>query len=300
MNYNLLCILGATATGKTALAVALASLYDGEIISADSRQVYKGMSIGTGKDLKEYGNIPYHLIDIHPAGYKYNLFDFTQDFHSVFSAIRKRHKTPIICGGSGLYIEAVLNDYQLIAAPPNKKLRDSLEQKSQEELIDMLKSYGTLHNRSDTSTKKRTIRAIEIAMHTKEFGDEKIKKHDLQPLVVGIDFSVAERRTRITQRLHTRLNEGMIEEVENLLKSGISADDLIYYGLEYKYITYFLTAKLSYNEMVAQLNTAIHRFAKRQMTWFRRMERKGTQIQWLDGNTSLQAKVNRITELWNC
>lgn len=296
MSYNLICILGATATGKTSLAVAIARRLDGEIISADSRQVYRNMDIGTGKDLEEYNEIPHHLIDIHPAGYKYNVFDYQQDFQKAFKAITTKSKMPILCGGSGLYLEAVLEDYQMQTAPANISLRKELEKKPHDELIELLKAHKVLHNTTDTSSKKRTIRALEIAAHDKQYPQQERKKLILNPLIVGIRYEVAERRARISERLQTRLHSGMVEEVQQLLENGIAPEDLVYYGLEYKYITLYLTHQLTYSEMVSQLNTAIHRFAKRQMTWFRRMERKGTQIHWLDGNLSLATKVSQVLQ----
>ncbi|PVX52497.1 tRNA dimethylallyltransferase [Balneicella halophila] len=298
MSYNLLCVLGATATGKTNLAVALARYFSGEIISADSRQIYRAMNIGTGKDLEEYGEIPFHLIDIHPAGYKYNVFEYQQDFQIAFKEVTAKDKLPILCGGSGLYLEAVLENYEMQAVPENKALRKELEEKSLEELVELLKKHKTLHNTTDTSTKKRTIRALEIATYESEHPQQKIEKITLNPLIVGIKFDVKQRRERITKRLHARLEEGMVDEVKNLIDSGVNPNDLIYYGLEYKYITLYLTHQLSYDEMVSQLNTAIHRFAKRQMTWFRRMERKGIAIHWLDGNLSTEEKVAEVTQLW--
>lgn len=296
MSYNLICILGATATGKTSLAVAIARRLDGEIISADSRQVYRNMDIGTGKDLEEYNEIPHHLIDIHPAGYKYNVFDYQQDFQKAFKAITTKSKMPILCGGSGLYLEAVLEDYQMQTVPANISLRKELEKKPHDELIELLKAHKVLHNTTDTSSKKRTIRALEIAAHDKQYPQQERKKLILNPLIVGIRYEVAERRARISERLQTRLHSGMVEEVQQLLENGIAPEDLVYYGLEYKYITLYLTHQLTYSEMVSQLNTAIHRFAKRQMTWFRRMERKGTQIHWLDGNLSLATKVSQVLQ----
>ncbi|PIE87543.1 MAG: tRNA (adenosine(37)-N6)-dimethylallyltransferase MiaA [Bacteroidetes bacterium] len=298
MQYNLLCVLGATATGKTNLAVALANSLDGEIINADSRQIYRAMDIGTGKDLDEYGTIPHHLIDIHDAGYKYNVFEYQQDFQKAYKTIEQKGKTPILCGGSGLYLEAVLENYEMQAVPQNLELRTELEEKSLEELVEMLRAYKKLHNTTDTSTKKRTIRALEIATYEQEHPTERIEKVKLNPLVVGIEYPVAKRRKRITERLHARLQEGMVAEVQQLLDNGIAPEDLIYYGLEYKYITLYLTGELSYEEMVAQLNTAIHRFAKRQMTWFRRMERKGINIHWLDGALPIERKVTQVLELW--
>ncbi len=298
MQYNLLCVLGATATGKTNFAVALANSLDGEIISADSRQIYRGMDIGTGKDLGEYGTIPHHLIDIHDAGYKYNVFEYQQDFQKAYKTIAQKGKMSILCGGSGLYLEAVLENYEMQAVPQNLELRKELEEKSLEELVEMLSAHKKLHNTTDTSTKKRTIRALEIATYEQEHPTEQIEKVKLSPLVVGIEYPVAERRKRITERLHVRLQEGMVAEVQQLLDNGIAPEDLIYYGLEYKYITMYLTNELSYEEMVAQLNTAIHRFAKRQMTWFRRMERKGINIHWLEGALPTEDKVAKALDLW--
>ncbi len=298
MQYNLLCVLGATATGKTKLAVALANSLNGEIISADSRQIYRGMDIGTGKDLDEYGTISHHLINIHDAGYKYNVFEYQQDFQKVYKTIVEKRKTPILCGGSGLYLEAVLENYEMQAVPKNSELRKELEQKSLTELVAMLSTYKKLHNNTDTSTKKRTIRALEIAAYEKEHPHERVEKVKLNPLIVGIKYSVEERRKRITERLHTRLQQRMIEEVQRLLDIGIPSEDLIYYGLEYKFITLYLTNEFSYNEMVTQLNTAIHRFAKRQMTWFRRMERKGISIHWIEGNLSTEQKISKVVSLW--
>lgn len=297
MKYNLLCILGATATGKTNLAVAMARMINGEIISADSRQIYRGMDLGTGKDLEEYGNIPYHLIDIHSAGYKYNVFEYQQDFQRVYKLVQEKQKFPILCGGSGLYIEAALENYEMQAVPPNELLRKSLENKSLEELITQLKSYKKdLHNTTDISSKKRTIRAIEIAEY--DLQNPPIKSElAISPLIVGIRFDVAKRRDRITQRLQNRLKEGMLEEVKQLLSNGISPDDLIYYGLEYKYMTLHLTGIIDYKTMFHQLNTAIHQFAKRQMTWFRRMERKGICIHWIDGEISETERVAMITQI---
>lgn len=298
MEYNLLSILGATATGKTALAVALAKILNTEIISADSRQVYQGMDIGTGKDIDEYENVPYHLIDILPAGSRYNLFDFTRDFKRTFADVVLRKKNAIMCGGSGLYLESVLDDYQLVEVPPNEVLRKSLEKKDLEELVSILKGYGDVHNTTDTSTKKRTIRAIEIAMYSQDKERKLDRKSILNPLIVGIEYPVHERRRLITQRLHRRLEEGLVAEVDDLLTRGIPSENLIYYGLEYKYITLYLIGELSYDEMVSRLNTAIHRFAKRQMTWFRRMEKKGARIHWIDGNISLEEKVSKVLLLW--
>lgn len=241
MHYNLLCILGATASGKTSVAVQVAKELNGEIISADSRQVYTGMDIGTGKDLNEYDNIPFHLIDILPAGAKYSVFEFQKDFEKALQLVQQQGNTPILCGGSGLYLEAVLNSYQMQAVPPNIELREQLERYSHEELVALLKSYKKLHNTTDSDTKKRTIRAIEIEEYCQKHPLQKTNSPQLKPLIIGIENSVEERRKRITKRLHKRLEEGMIEEVKTLLDSGITPEDLLYYGLEYKYLTLYLT-----------------------------------------------------------
>jgi tRNA dimethylallyltransferase len=297
-NYQLITILGPTASGKTTLAAALANRLRSEIISADSRQVYRGMDIGTGKDLADYviggKNIPYHLIDICDAGEKYNVYEFQHDFQKVFAEITAKGKLPILCGGTGMYIEAVLKGYKLPTVPENKELRKSLENKSLEELTNILNQYVILHNRSDLDSAKRAIRAIEIAEYSTRQTPE---YHEFQPidsLIIGVDLDREVRRRKITQRLKSRLKEGMIEEVKALLDLGITAEDLIYYGLEYKFVTQYLIGELSYKEMFAQLEIAIHQFAKRQMTWFRGMERRGFTIQWIPAGLPTEEKVDKI------
>lgn len=297
-DYNLITILGTTATGKTTLACALANEIDSEIISADSRQVYRGMTIGTGKDLDDYlingKQIPYHLIDIVDAGYKYNVFEFQRDFLSAFQTISQKNKIPILCGGTGLYIEAVLKGYKMIEVPTNQSLREHLESKTLEELTQILSTYKTLHNRTDVDTIKRAIRAIEIADYYSNHTEENAYYPPINSLIIGIDISRDERRKRITDRLKKRFDEGMIDEVKNLLQKGISPEDLIYYGLEYKFITNFILGKLTYSELLSQLEIAIHQFAKRQMTWFRGMERRGFSIKWIDVNTTTKEKLEII------
>lgn len=302
--YNLVTILGPTAGGKTGVAARLAHRIDGEIISADSRQVYRGMDLGTGKDYADYvvegQQVPFHLIDIVEAGYEYNVFEYQRDFLGVFDDICQRKKFPILCGGSGLYLEAVLNNYRLIQVPHNEELRKQLETKNLEELIDILKTYKSqLHNQTDIENTKRAIRAIEIEEHCLLHPETDIKMPSLNSLVVGVKFDRLSRRKRITERLHQRLTEGMIDEVQRLLDKGLSPEQLTYYGLEYKYLTWYLTGKLTYDEMVDQLNTAIHQFAKRQMTWFRRMERQGTRIHWLDGYMPENEKTEQILSWMN-
>lgn len=288
---NLLVILGPTASGKTKFAVEAARELNAEIISADSRQVYRDMDIGTGKDLSEYTlpdgqKIPYHLIDNCPAGSRYNLYEYQRDFAKALKDIQERNKFPILCGGTGLYIEAVLKGYTLPAVPENPALRASLEGKSLAELSTILAGYKNLHNTTDTDTPKRAVRAIEIAEYQAVHPEIKSDLPLLKPYIIGLETEREERRRRITQRLQARLNAGMIEEVKNLLQSGIQAEDLIYYGLEYKYLTLYVLGKLSYDEMSSQLETAIHQFAKRQMTWFRGMERRGLEIHWIKPETT--------------
>jgi len=360
IKYNILAVTGPTATGKTALAAHLAFRLGGEVISADSRQVYRGMDIGTGKDLDDYvvegTRIPVHLIDIVDAGYQYNVFEFKRDFQKVMADLRARGKFPVLCGGSGLYIEAVLRDYRLIEVPVNETLRAELKEKSLEELTTILKTYkSSLHNITDIVNTKRAIRAIEIEDYYQNLNINTIPSEcqslpdgaspslsptvsqslsplvsqslsplvsqslsplvsqslsplvsqslsplvspSLSPLIVALHFDVETRRKRITERLHQRLNQGMIEEVGGLLRSGIAPEALTYYGLEYKFITLYLTGELTRQEMIQKLNIAIHQFAKRQMTWFRKMEREGTIIHWIDGNLTLEEKVNQVLEL---
>lgn len=298
--YNMVSILGATASGKTSVAAHLARKLNGEIISADSRQVYRGMDIGTGKDLDDYTiggiTIPHHLIDIADAGTQYNVFEYQRDFIEVFDNIRKRGKLPLMCGGSGLYLEAVLKGYKLIHVPVNEALRTRLADKTLDELSSILKSYKTLHNKTDVDTRKRAIRAIEIEEYYQTHPQTDLYFPEINSLVVGVKFDRDSRRRRISQRLKARLNEGMIDEVKTLLDSGIAPESLIYYGLEYKYITLHLTGQLTYNEMFSQLETAIHQFSKRQMTWFRKMEKQGIQIHWLDGYMPTSEKIDKIIE----
>ncbi len=286
MNEDLICVLGPTASGKTKYAVNLALGIGGEIISADSRQVYRGMDIGTGKDLADYEvngiRVPYHLIDIVDAGEKYNLFRYQQDFLRVYKDIRERGKMPILCGGSGLYIEAVTKGYSFAEVPENIELRKDLEQMSMEELVRKLESMKSLHNKTDIDTKKRVIRAIEIEIYQQDNPEMRIfEGFPIITRFIGMMISREERVRRIDQRLEERLRNGMIEEVKTLLDKGIAPDDLIYYGLEYKYVTLYLTGYLEYVEMVEKLKVAIHQFAKRQMTWFRGMERRGVKIEWV-------------------
>ena len=279
---DIITIVGPTASGKTSLAAQLAYRLDAEIISADSRQVYRGMDIGTGKDLADYvingKQIPYHLIDICDAGEKYNLFEYQHDFHKAYNSIKARQKTPILCGGTGLYAESVLKGYKLLQVPENKALREELVSKSSDELKQILASYGPLHNITDLDSDKRTIRAIEIADFTKLNGAANTEFEPLKGPVFCIDISREARRERISSRLKSRLEEGMLNEVRQLLDSGIAPDDLIYYGLEYKFVTLHLTGQISYKELFSQLEIAIHQFAKRQMTWFRGMEKRGFSI----------------------
>lgn len=298
---NLISIIGPTASGKTTVATHLAAKIDGEIISGDSRQIYKGMDIGTGKDLNEYTvdgkAIPYHLIDIVDAGYKYNVYEYQHDFSKAYQDIVSRAKTPILCGGTGMYIEAVLRGYKLVDVPENTELRSSLAHKSLAELEEILKSYKSIHNKTDVDTAKRAIRAIEIADYYKT---NNINETDFEPInstIIGIDIDRELRREKITKRLKQRLEEGMVDEVKTLLEKGIDANDLIYYGLEYKYLTLYCTGELSFDEMFSQLEVAIHQFAKRQMTWFRGMERRGFNIHWIDANMPLNEKINLIISL---
>ena len=310
----LITILGPTASGKTPLAVALALRVDGEIISADSRQVYRRMDIGTGKDLCDYRpevdgtavNIPYHLIDICEPGTKYNLFQYQQDFAKAYQDITARGRQPILCGGTGLYIEAVLKGYQLAPVSENKELRASLEGKSLEELTAMLlelkrKNGSTMHNTTDVDTAQRAIRAIEIEAHPRPLPKGGETMQTPLPwggagggLLFGVNISRELRREKITRRLKARLEEGMADEVRALLAEGIAADDLIYYGLEYKFVTQYVIGQLSYDEMFRQLEIAIHQFAKRQMTWFRGMERRGFTIHWIDATLPMEQKVDEI------
>ena len=300
---DLLTITGPTASGKTAFAARIASILGGEIISADSRQVYRNMNIGTGKDYEDYiiegRTIPYHLVDIHDPGYKYNVFEFQQDFMRTYNDIKNRDKIPILVGGTGMYIEAVLKGYDLTDVPQNIELRKQLEHKTQEELIKLLISLNPdLHNTTDTKHRARTIRAIEIAQHQKNHSEKRMEWPKIDSLIIGIKFDRQSRRKRITDRLNMRLEQGMIDEVRDLLRE-VDQDILIFYGLEYKYITLYLTRQISYNDMYSQLEIAIHQFAKRQMTWFRKMERNGFKINWIDGHLKMEQKIEQTFELFN-
>lgn len=289
MNKKLIVILGPTASGKTHRAVSLARAIDGEIISADSRQVYSGMDIGTGKDIDEYGDVPYHLIDICPAGYKYNLYEYLRDFDHVFADIKKRGKNAILCGGTGLYIESVLNGLKLPEVPENKELRDELSAYSLEELTKMLAAMKSMHNTTDVDNKKRAIRAIEIQTYYNAHPQAAAaaQPHPISDaLIIGIDIDREVRRQRISHRLDARLLAGMVNEIQELIRLGVKPEDLSYYGLEYKFVTAYVTGKISKEEMYDMLEIAIHQFAKRQMTWFRGMERRGFKINWLPYNLS--------------
>ena len=281
MDYDLTCVLGPTACGKTKYAVALAKETGAEILSADSRQVYRGMDIGTGKDLEDYDGVPYHLIDIVPAGEKYDIYRYQRDFHKAYRDIISRGKPAILCGGSGLYIEAATRGYHLPDVPQNPELRASLEKESDEALIARLASLKTLHNSTDYDTRKRLIRALEIAIYEQEHPVDRTSFPPIRTRYIGLDVSREVRNARIDARLDARLASGMVEEVQRLLDSGIAPEDLIYYGLEYKFVTLYLTGQLSYDEMHDKMATAIHQFAKRQMTWFRGMERRGIEIEWV-------------------
>lgn len=298
---RLITILGPTASGKTSFAAALAATLDAEIISADSRQIYRGMTIGTGKDLDDYvvdgKPIPYHLIDICEPGYKYNVFEYQHDFYQVFDEITARGKQPILCGGTGLYIEAILKGYKLLDVPENPELRQSLKHKTLEELTAILSSYKKLHNTTDVDSVRRAIRAIEIEEYNKSQDPAATEFQALDSLIVGLDIDRELRRRKISDRLKNRLEEGMLDEVRALLDSGLTPEDLIYYGLEYKYLTLHLTGQLSYGEMFRQLEIAIHQFAKRQMTWFRGMERRGFHIHWIDASLPMQAKFDQVMAL---
>lgn len=302
--YNLITILGPTASGKTSVAANVALALDGEVISADSRQVYRGMNLGTGKDYSDYiidgKPIPYHLIDIVDAGYEYNVFEYQKDFLKVFEEVTNRGKLPVMCGGSGLYLEAILKNYKLIQVPLNEELRNKLEGKSLDELTEILKTYKSeLHNQTDIENEKRAIRAIEIEEYYLTHPEINIGMPDIRSLVIGVQFDRQTRRKRITSRLRQRLREGMLDEVQRLLDSGLTPEQLTYYGLEYKFMTLHLTGELTYQEMFDGLNVAIHQFAKRQMTWFRRMEKQGIEIRWLDGFMPLEEKVAKVVEWYN-
>ena len=303
MKYDLITILGPTASGKTPLAAHLADKLEAEIISGDSRQVYRRMDLGTGKDLVDYvvdgRPVPYHLIDIVEPGYKYNVFEYQRDFLKAYEDITSRGKMPVLCGGTGMYIESVLKGYRLLPVPENPELRASLEGKSLEELTHILEGYKKLHNSTDVDTAKRAIRAIEIEEYYKQQPPEYREFPSLNSLIIGVDIDRELRREKITRRLKQRLDEGMVEEVRGLLAEGIPAENLIYYGLEYKFLTQYAIGELTYEEMFHQLETAIHQFAKRQMTWFRGMERRGFTIHWLDATLPMEEKIEQIINLIN-
>lgn len=303
---KMITILGPTASGKTSLAAALAVRIDAEIISADSRQVYRGMTIGTGKDLDDYRQgdrlIPYHLIDICEPGTKYNLFQYQQDFHLIYNNIVARGVRPILCGGTGLYIESVLKGYALSPVPQNQALRDELADKSLSELTEMLedlkrRNHSVMHNRTDVDTAQRAIRAIEIETYNLEHPTDNRTLPPIDSVIIGVDINREERRRKITQRLKQRLEEGMVDEIRQLLDRGIAPENLIYYGLEYKFVTEYVIGKTSYEEMFRQLEIAIHQFAKRQMTWFRGMERRGFTIHWIDALDPMDSKVAQIMDI---
>jgi tRNA dimethylallyltransferase len=305
-SMEMLTILGPTACGKTSFAVALADRLNGEIISADSRQVYRGMDLGTGKDLVDYSVngrlIPYHLIDIVDAGEKYNVYRYQHDFLIAYNDIVSRGRMPVLCGGTGLYLESVLRGYRLCPVPQNPELRKSLEDKSLENLVKVLLEYkkstgNKMHNTTDVDTAQRAIRAIEIEEYYKNHPLLDADFPDIDSLVVGLDISRELRRERISQRLRQRLDDGMLDEIRHLIDSGVAPDDLIYYGLEYKYLTLHVIGQLSYDEMFRQLEIAIHQFAKRQMTWFRGMERRGVEIHWIDATLSMEEKVDKVLHM---
>ena len=304
---KMITILGPTACGKTSLAAALSADIHAEIISGDSRQVYRGMDIGTGKDLADYRvgdiSVPYHLIDIVEPGTKYNVYQYQRDFMRAYDDIVGRGVTPMLCGGSGLYLEAVLRGYRMAPVPENKPLRQSLEGKSLAELTEMLNDIKTrkglrMHNTTDVDTAKRAIRAIEIELYQDEHPEE---TEDIQPvdsLVIGLHIEVEQRRERITRRLKARFDEGMADEIRRIIDSGVAPEELIYYGLEYKYVTEYVIGQRDFEETFRLLEIAIHQFAKRQMTWFRGMERRGVKIHWIDSQLPMEEKINEIKNIW--
>ena len=309
----MITIVGPTASGKTRLAVDVALSYDSEIISADSRQVYRGMTLGTGKDLEDYivrdtdgkvlKTVPCHLLDIREPGYRYSIFEYQQDFHRAYNDTISRGKLPILCGGSGLYVESVLKGYEMHEVPENPELRQRLEGKTLAELTEILKTYKTLHNTTDTDTAKRAIREIEIRDYYRTHAERLTSFPPIPSLVVGIDIGREQRREKISRRLRERLDAGMVDEVRQLLSgtettAPVAPENLIYYGLEYKFLTLYVIGQLSYEEMVGQLEIAIHQFAKRQMTWFRGMERRGIPIHWIDATLSSAEKVALVRQLY--
>ena len=300
-NYDLVMVTGPTASGKTSLAVSIAHRLNGEIISADSRQVYRGMDIGTGKDFDDYVidgfSIPFHLIDIAEPGYKYNVFEYQRDFFKVYKALKDRNVFPVVCGGSGMYVDSIIKGYKMVEVAPDTGLRSRLEKKTIEELTGILAAMKSLHNTTDIDTKKRLIRAIEIEHFSKNRKANKSQMPQINSLVIGIMIEREKRRQRISQRLKQRIEAGMVEEVKRIIDSGVDPEIMIYYGLEYKYITLYLTGNLTYDRMISDLEIAIHQFAKRQMTWFRGMEKKGTKIHWIDGELPMEEKVDQVMSL---
>lgn len=299
--FDLITVLGPTASGKTSFAAALAYHLDSEIISADSRQIYRSMDIGTGKDLADYTvngkPVPYHLIDICDPGYKYNVFEYQHAFFEAYRIVSGKGKLPVLCGGTGMYIEAVLKGYKLLAVPENQELRESLKDKTLDELEQILSAYKKLHNKTDVDTAKRAIRAIEIEEFYKNQPPQVNDYPSLNSLIIGIDIDRELRRSKISKRLRDRLDEGMVDEVRRIIDAGVTPDSLIYYGLEYKYLTLYIIGQLSFNEMISQLEIAIHQFAKRQMTWFRGMERRGFKINWIDAALPVADKIEQVEKL---
>ncbi|MDE7449197.1 MAG: tRNA (adenosine(37)-N6)-dimethylallyltransferase MiaA [Paramuribaculum sp.] len=296
---KLLVIVGPTASGKTNRAVSVAKRFGGEIISADSRQIYRGMDLGTGKDLEEYDGVPYHLIDIRPAGDKYNLFEYLREASAVRRDIEGRDRLAVVCGGTGMYVEALLNGLALPEVPVNEGLRKELEGQTLEELTRRLERMKTLHNVTDMDTCKRAIRAIEIQTYYLEHPELAVATRPepvKDAVIIGIDIDRDTRRRRITERLHSRLESGMVDEVRRLIDSGVAPEDLIYYGLEYKFLTLYVTGQMTYDDMVKGLETAIHQFAKRQMTWFRGMERRGFTIDWMAWDMPEDEFLSHIAE----
>ena len=302
MMNHLLTILGPTACGKTAFATRLAYDLGGEILSADSRQVYRGMDIGTGKDLADYTvngkQIPYHLIDIADAGEKYNVYEFQHDFLEAYNDIVARGATPIMCGGTGLYLESVIRGYRLSPVPQNPELRERLSGKSLEELTKILRGYKQLHNTTDVDSAQRAIRAIEIEDYYQHTPLDNREFPEIDSLVIGLDINRELRREKISRRLRSRLDEGMVDEIRRIIDSGVAPEDLIYYGLEYKFVTMYVIGQLTYEEMVSQLEIAIHQFAKRQMTWFRGMERRGITIHWLSCDIPVEERIEMVKDMW--
>lgn len=301
---RLIAVVGPTASGKTVRGVAIARAVGGEIVSADSRQVYRGMDVGTGKDLADYGSdVPYHLIDVAPAGYRYNLYEYLRDARAAIAGIEQRNRVPVVVGGTGMYVESLLKGIEMPQVPPNEALRQSLAGKSLEELTAMLAAIRPLHNTTDTDTAARAIRALEIEHYYAAHPDEAAKARGLRPLdalIIGVDVPRDDRRRLISQRMRRRFDsEDMLGEVRRLIDSGIDPENLIYYGLEYKFLTLHLLGKISRSEMEQGLETAIHQFAKRQMTWFRGMERRGFHINWLPYNLTPDEFTSRVLELWN-